>query len=297
MSPLILVTCLLAAAHALLVSYPLTSLFELKTTFEFQHSYDKAEFDPTYVSASSNGLLLSVYPGDKAFKVGSPTDPRNELRLLGSFAEGTDYSYSIDQLITQYVPDYQFSFMQLFGATGPNILIRFRSGAYQIVTRNGNVHDTTGVKPMTNVWTSWQVKFKLTNDNTGYVHLYRNGILFLAHEGPSSVGGQSIAKFGIYSQQPDVPAPIHMQYKKFMLQSCNAIGQLCGGIGYTGPTCCARYASCSYVNSSYARCIDTHAAAAATEPTTTLAGQLQASQLQASQSNFTCGMCVPVQAA
>ena len=180
--------------------------------FSIQYSYDKPPLDPSYISANASGLTLSLYPTDKPHAVTSNTLARTELLYHKYLLENTTYSYSIDQYIEKYDATYQFCFMQLFGASGPNILLRWRNGAYELVTRGGNLRAPSTYVPVVGSWRNWRLIFNLNN----FIHVYLDGNLIISYTGASSAGGSFRPKFGIYSQV--VPsAQATMVYRQLIL--------------------------------------------------------------------------------
>lgn len=203
-------------SRAFLYADSLTNLKNITQAFSVQYSYDKPKLDSAYISANSSGLLLSLYATDKAHANTSNTLARNELLYRTSLPEEVVYSLYLEQNIKAYVSTYQFAFMQLFGASGPNILIRWRNGRYQVVTRAGNLNAPAEFVPVLNQWVSWRADFKLSKDASGFLRLYRAGNLLINFTGTSSAGGSFRPKFGIYSQV--IPTQqISIQYRNLSI--------------------------------------------------------------------------------
>lgn len=186
--------------------YPLTSI---PSVFSLQYSYDATNMSK-HVSVSKEGMLLSVYPNDKAHAITSPTLPRTEILVRQPVIySNQSYTYSIDQKIITMPNEYEYCFMQIIGDKGPNVLLRWSRGQYQLITRKGNIR----TKATPNLyWTNWRIEFKLQS----FVKVYRNNSLFLQYKG-STGEKKNRVKFGVYSQVPKWSRKASVLYKNFKL--------------------------------------------------------------------------------
>ncbi len=203
--------------NTILYADNLTALSSITKKFSIQYSYDKPNLDPAYITANQTGMRLALYATDKPHHPTSNTLARNELLYRDNLLENITYSFEFEQFIERnYNISYQFAFMQMFGASGPNILIRWRNNAYQIVSRGGNHNAAKSIRPIVSEWIQWKLVFNLTPQVNGFVKLYRNNQLIVSYNGASSSGGSFRPKFGIYSQT--IPTQnIVMLYRKLVL--------------------------------------------------------------------------------
>lgn len=190
--------------------------------FKYQWSYDQMKGysntnpNPNYFKISQpNGLEINIYSTDKPFESGSSTTPRTELRGLAKVLDNKTYIYSFDQFLVNE-PTFDYAWFQVFGGNGPNIIIRWRKGSFellsiqgdkQIVKFNGNPTDDIGK------WVNWKLEFVLSTNN-GYSKLYRNNVLVASTTpGNNSGDNNSYIKNGIYSQQMNPSNDVKV-YKK-----------------------------------------------------------------------------------
>lgn len=195
------------------------------TGFKYQWSYDKMKDfsdvipNPDYFKLSQpNGLEMNLYKDDKAFKQGSPTQPRTEIRGLGVIMDNRKYIYSFDQFLVNE-PAFDYCWVQLFGGNGPNLMLRWRSGSFQLCSLQGDksITDFAG-KPSDDVgkWVNWKLEFILSMTD-GYCKVFRNDVLVITSPpGNNSGENDSYIKNGIYAQQMK-PANDVKVYKKNLI--------------------------------------------------------------------------------
>ena len=177
--------------------------------FKYQYSYDKQEGfsdsnpNPDYFNYSPSGYVFCIYKDDQPFKKGDDTFPRTEWRGLAQIRDNVAYTLSFDQYIDEYPDGYQFCWVQVFAGSGPNIMLRYRNGSYQLLCtqgKNPNLKLKGTPADDLNVWTNWKIEFLLATSN-GYVKVYRNNELLGTIEGNTSGQDDSYLKTGVYSQQ------------------------------------------------------------------------------------------------
>lgn len=199
-----------------------TTFSELSKHFHYQYSYDKhsgySDSNPNeqYYSLHSIGLRISIYAGDKSHTKTSPTDPRSEISVLDILKDNIDYSISFDQLISEYPSGYQFCWMQVFAANGPNIMLRYRGGRYQLLSFAGKLTLLGELSEDIGKWTNWRLNFKLATSG-GYIKVYRDGKLIGSIEGNTSGGDHSHLKHGIYSQKMNPPGTMTTYTKNMII--------------------------------------------------------------------------------
>jgi hypothetical protein len=99
------------------------------------------------------------------------------MRGLDVIQGSLDYTISFDQLISEYPSgktEYEFAWMQVFGATGPNIMLRYRKGRYQLLATMGDLANLTlpgKISDDIGKWTNWKLDFKLATSG-GYIKVY-----------------------------------------------------------------------------------------------------------------------------
>ena len=184
---------------------------KLSKVVHFQYSWPEKKGpytmfnpDPKYFKMVEQGLELNLYPSDKPHQSDSKTLARTEIGfeteiLLDDIA----YSFSFDHYISMFPKDeFDYSFAQIFGNGGPNVMLRYRGGNYQLMA--GGMKSNVAGSPNENIekWVTWKIDFVLATNN-GYVRVYRNGSLFLQLAGNTSGGksrNHSTVKHGMYSQ-------------------------------------------------------------------------------------------------
>lgn len=89
------------------------------------------------INVTSEGTLRTcVYPSDKAFKKGSATQPRSELRYLSDVKSfGKIFNFEVE--IKSFPNGTDFSLWQVFGNKSPLLMIRHRGGVKQMVVFDG----------------------------------------------------------------------------------------------------------------------------------------------------------------
>lgn len=194
--------------------------------FKYQWSHDKMNGfsnvnpNPEYFKlAGENGLEMNIYEGDKPFESGSSTEPRTELRGLAKVLDNLVYTYSFDQfLVTE--PTFDYCWCQVFGGNGPNLMLRWRSGSFQLCSLQGDksILKFPG-KPADDVgnWINWKLEFLLSNKG-GYTKVYRNNELVIeTTPGNNSGENDSYIKNGIYSQQMKPSNNVKVYKRNLML--------------------------------------------------------------------------------
>lgn len=210
---------------------PLTDMTDIKQLtadgFKFQWSIDKQKgFDmynpnPDYFKFSQpNGLEINLYEGDKPFESGSPTEPRSELRSTKVILANTAYTLSFDRFLVD-LPTFDFGFCQVFGDSGPNLILRWRSGNYELLQIQGE-HSNTKFpgNPSDDVgkWTNYRIDFSMAVK--GYVRLYRNNILISSFDGDNCGDCTTFyLKIGTYAQQMKPSNNVKIYLKNLFLYS------------------------------------------------------------------------------
>lgn len=199
----------------ILYDIPMTDLTDINQLtnsgpgFTYQWSYDQMDGfsdknpNPKYFKLTPEGLEMNLYKTDKAFKQGSPTEARTELRGLGVVLDNRTYTYSFDQFLVNE-PSFDYCWCQVFGGNGPNLMLRWRSGSFQLCSLQGkkSIVNFAG-KPSDDVnkWVNWKLEFVLSLTN-GYCKVYRDGKLVVESATPDNSGDNgSYIKNGIYAQQ------------------------------------------------------------------------------------------------
>lgn len=205
-----------------LYNLPMTDLTDIKQLtdagFQYQWSYDKQDGysatnpNPDYFKLSQpNGLEVNLYSDDKTFKSGSPTDPRVEIRGLATVNDNTHYVFSLDQFIVNYPTNFEYSWMQVFGGSSPNIMLRYRSGAFGLIVTANNLPnlklDLAGTPvDLVGKWVNWKIEFLLST--SGFVRVYKDNVLIGevtgdTHAADIKHGSYSYIKTGLYVQHVD----------------------------------------------------------------------------------------------
>lgn len=156
--------------------------------FNLQFSYLNSTNTNMYFQVVNKSLQTCVHKYDSAFKIGSPTFPRTELRSLEEKKNGT-YTLRVHVNSTNVTdPNFDYSYYQLFGRK-PILMIRKRLGQLQMVTFD--------LKPKIQVLTSLPKECNITCGN-------RNSIIqcdsFIS-KGRMKCRNKLHLKLGIYSQQ------------------------------------------------------------------------------------------------
>jgi len=217
-------------SHVIL-NLPLTnlkSITEISPFFRFQYSYDKhggfpnISPNPKYFRITEQGLEINIYNGDQTFSKGSPTSPRSELAgmgVLGSIKDNRVYQISFSQLISKYPYSYDFCWMQLFGATGPNILVRLKNGVFELCVKHvaclrlpGHISQDIGL------WVNWRLDFLLATSG-GFISIFRNSVQLGVLRGNTSGGNNSYFKHGIYTQGIHPPSTMTIYTRNLVVTS------------------------------------------------------------------------------
>ncbi len=204
-----------------------TKMKDIKEIFGcmYQYSYPAMEKfplnnspNPDYFKIEDGKLVVNVYKGDKTFKQGSPTDPRSELRFLANVYDDIEYVYSWTSTLTKYTTGDQFCFAQIFASDGPNIMLRFRNGSYQLIASRGNNKNLNlDGNPADDVGKAiyWTIRFKLSYLG-GYVSIYKNNLLLGTIKGDTS-GGGSYIKLGLYMQHQEATDTLSCSFRNMIL--------------------------------------------------------------------------------
>lgn len=215
---------LIPSTHNYLYNVPMTNLTDVSqlSGFKYQWSYDKmkdysdSKPNPDYFKLSQpNGLEINLYKDDKTYKLGSPTEPRTELRGLAVIKDNTKYIYSFDQFLV-VEPTFDYCWVQVLSETGPNLMLRWRNGSFQLCSiQGGNSKTKFSGKPSDDVgkWVNWKLEFVLSVTG-GYCKVFRDGILVATSpSGNNSGQNNSYIKNGLYAQQ-EQPSNNVKVYKK-----------------------------------------------------------------------------------
>lgn len=180
--------------------------------FMRQCSYDDSGCGKHFATTSVGGreaLALKIFSTDKAFESSSSTAPRTELseKSKTTIQPDHDYELSFDQYVEEYTDGYWFAFMQLFGASGPNIFVRWEkfstSGkGYRLWCEQCKTDDMEFDGDMTadtNRWITWKLDFRLSDSSSGYLRLYKDGAQVQHYTGKTG-GENHYFKQGIYTQ-------------------------------------------------------------------------------------------------
>jgi hypothetical protein len=193
----------------------LVSIEELsKLGLTFQYSYpaesgfSSTSPNPAYFQlVKPTGLAMSLHVGDEAFKKGSATEPRTELRFLAPISDNKDYVYQWDQYLMDE-PKFDYAWSQVFGTNGPAFILRWRSGSMQLLqdqaTKQVMKFVDSSITPASEVgkWIRYRFEFKCSSKGDGYCKLYRNDVLMCSNNNvKNSIGANAYLKNGIYSQQ------------------------------------------------------------------------------------------------
>ncbi len=187
----------------------LTDISQVESAgFNFQYSYDQntTPVNSKYFTISQpNGLEINIYSSDKPFKQGNTTFPRSELRGTAVILDNVKYTLIFDQFIVN-APTFDFCFVQIFGGKGPNLIVRYRKGVYELLSDAG-IHKQfsfkSGIQPseLVGKWTNWKIEFLLDN-SSGYTKVYRDSTLEVdTGPGNNSGNNNSYLKLGLYAQQ------------------------------------------------------------------------------------------------
>jgi hypothetical protein len=98
-----------------------------------------------------------------------------------------NYTFIFEQYIpinsSSFSPQFTYAFAQLFGGAGPNILLRAKSTYYQLLINKSSStiklyipssSSSAAVSDDVGKWVRWVIQFRLSNDSSGYVNVYRN---------------------------------------------------------------------------------------------------------------------------
>lgn len=203
---------------------------EMNLVCNYQYSYKDMEGFPLanepnpkyFTIVPDEGMSITVYPDDDPFKKGSNTDARSEMRFLAGVFDNTNYRMEWTCKLQDYIPEDQFCMAQVFASDGPNIMFRYRTGKYELLSSRGNnpiVKMPLAGSPRTDLLqdVNWKMDFNLSSDiSVGYVRLYKNDILVGETKGDTS-GISSYIKLGVYMQHQKATASITMLFRNLKL--------------------------------------------------------------------------------
>jgi len=192
---------------------------------KWQYSYpanvgfSATEPNPKYFKIGDQGLEVNIYVGDKAFMAGNTTEPRSELRNMAVILDKVAYTLEFERY-TNVAPTFDCGLMQIFGNSFPNIILRWRSGSYEILSDAG-VHASYkfpgSLADDVGTWAHWKFEF-LLDTTAGHERLYRNGVKLVDVEGINNSGGNnSYLKMGCYAQQMKPQNDVTTYLKNVML--------------------------------------------------------------------------------
>lgn len=186
--------------------------------FNRQCSYTDPGCNNHYATLNFQGttrLRISIFPEDKTFSKGSPTDPRTELRMKeNALKPGVQYTTTWNVNIQNYTPGYYFCFLQLFNANaGPGVMLRWENDQYSLWFDDVKTHIILkgSIQEDIDQTSSWRVTTKLENNNNGYAKVERkrsseSSFSTLGeYKGKTQIGADDhYVKIGIYTQHTDV---------------------------------------------------------------------------------------------
>jgi len=193
---------------------------------KFQWSYDKQNGysaenpNPAYFKIVDQGLKMTLYKTDKPFEQKSNTMPRTELRCPTNIRDSVAYVLEFDEFM-DVAPTYDFCLFQLFSeALGPNVMVRWRSGQFQLgVIQGDKIFKPFEGKPadLAGKWTRWRLEFALSSK--GYLHLFKDGVAVCSLDNHDCAGKASYVKLGMYAQQMQPSNDVSAILKNFHLYS------------------------------------------------------------------------------
>ena len=129
------------------------------------------------------------------------TEPRTELSGIASLLSlEVDYVAEWQFYLAQFNSNYAYCLAQLFGDDGPNIMLNYEGGYYNLQTyASHHVSFAGDMMDNLNKWVTWSYKFKISPVN-GYVIVFRNGIEMARMVGNTARGNYIYFKLGMYSQ-------------------------------------------------------------------------------------------------
>lgn len=158
---------------------------------------------PQDLTFSKWGLGMHLFKDSEPFKKGSDTLGRTELRFLDRVEDDVIYRWDFVMTVAVLPDGTQFSFAQVFGAKGPNIMLRWRNGRYELLCKSsgkpnlglsaGKASQDIGQRH------SWTILFKLSKKN-GFVCVYKDNVNVGQILGDTSGGDNSYLKLGPYYQ-------------------------------------------------------------------------------------------------
>ena len=176
--------------------------------FDMHYSYNKdPENENNYFETTNDGLIINIYKDDLSFLKGSETFPRSEIRGLDVVKDNVTYILSWDQCIKTYPNGYNFSFCQIFGKEGPNMILRWHDKKYEFISKTSKdcvkIADNDISNDIGN-WVNWKIDFLLLNDG-GLIRIYKDNICVVELIDINTSGSNdSYIKLGIYSQGMNV---------------------------------------------------------------------------------------------
>ena len=180
--------------------------YDFKKDFNLHYSYDKdpnseKDYFKIKTDGDPHGLQINIYEDDKPFFKESNTEPRSEIRGLKNINDNTEYVLNWKQYLHTYSDDYNFTFFQLFGKHGPNIMLRWKNGIYELLALQGknkivpielDIHDDI------HKWVNWKIEFALSSI-AGYIKVFKDQKLVGELKGNTSGDNNSYLKLGFYN--------------------------------------------------------------------------------------------------
>lgn len=176
--------------------------------FSLQYSYKHDLPQDSYISVKNGSLRSCIYKGDSAFKRGSKTYPRSEVRLLGSLLDGS-YKAGISVMELAKAPHIDYSLWQLFGR-GPLVMTRYREGGWQLVVFDSESKSLKIQKIPSPVLTCTIVCGHSVQCDQG-----------LPVAGNIKCGNKLYMKIGVYAQQMKPNDTLCVTYGPMFLQKLN----------------------------------------------------------------------------
>lgn len=192
----------------------LTNIHQLSQDFLYLYSYDKHPNDikdePNleYIKISSpiNGLEMNLYKDDNSYLEASKSKfPRTQLVLNHVLEINKTYLVSFSSNVKTFPSDlnFNFSWLEIFSGSIPNIILRYNMGYHEIVGVKCAPLETVKLpfKFEVNRWIEWKLEFKLS-ESDGFVRVYRDNRQIGILKGDTlGFGDVHNIRFGISSQE------------------------------------------------------------------------------------------------
>jgi len=153
-------------------------------------------------------LRVRIYDDDKSITNYDDWCARSEMHQTdkGGLKTDVDYVAEWDFQLQHTTSGYKFAFMQLFGATGPNIFLRYGvhgRDAYSFLCEKCSPKEAVFPGKASHdlgKWITWKVEFKLSSSSSGYLHIYKDGKEMHSYKGKTTDGSNHGLKMGLYTQ-------------------------------------------------------------------------------------------------